>query len=228
MTTWRKGLRENIYLAGTHLANGPEGLRWSAAYLETADYVLDSSALVTRAPTWGTATMGAPDSPRKWRVEMTYRLGGKDVADATCSAEYFALQRLAASAGLFDLCLFKPIVETFSVCSGRTSFRLSAGIAVRQSGVSGVPGCLPGGLTLAAGYGGYATEVYADGVAISPTWESARDANGRQAFTPALTYGVGSVIKVVYVPVFTARRVDASPVFQRPCSEFMRLVMETY
>jgi len=218
--TWRAGLRENVYLAGTHLANGPESLRWSAAYIETADYVRDSSAIVTRAPTWGTATVGAPDSPRKWKVEILYRI--------TTSAEYFALQRLAASAGLFDCCIFKPIVETFSVLSGRTSFRLSAGIAVRQSGATGAPGCLPTSLTLAAGYSGYATEVYADGVAISPTWESARDTNGRQAFTPALTYGVGSVIKVVYVPVFTARRVTAEPVYQRPHTEYMRLVVESF
>ena len=226
--TWRKGLRENIYLAGTHLAGPCEDLRVSAAYIETADYVRDTSAVVTRAPVWGTSTVAAPDSPRKWRVEMRYRLGVRPATDAAVSAEYFALQRLAADAGLFDLCIFKPIVETFSVCSGRTSFRLSAGIAVRQSGVSGAPGCLPGGLTLAATYAGYATEVYADDVAISPTWESARDANGRQAFTPAASYGFGSVLKVVYVPVFTARRVDASPVFQRPHSEFMRLIMETY
>ena len=226
--TWRKGLRENVYLAGTHLAGPCEDLRVSAAYIETADYVRDTSAVVTRSPVWGTSAVGAPDSPRKWRIEMRYRLGVRPATDAAVSAEYFALQRLAADAGLFDLCIFKPIVETFSQCSGRTSFRLSAGIAVQQSGSSGAPGCLPAGLTLLAGYSGYATEVYADGVSISPTWESARDTNGRQAFTPALTYGVGSVLKVVYVPVFTARRVVAEPIFQKPHGELVRLVMESF
>lgn len=226
---WREGLRENVYLAGTHLSSGAtDDLRISAAYIETADYVRDTSAVVTRAPVWGTATEAAPDSPRKWRVEMRYRIGANRVAEATVSAEYFFLQRLAAAAGLFDLCIFKPIVETFSACSGKTTFRLSAGIAVQQSGASGAPGVLPAGLTLLAGYSGYATEVYADDVAISPTWESVRDTNGRQAFTPAASYGVGSVIKVVYVPVFTARRIAADPIFIRPHGEAMRLLMETY
>lgn len=222
--TWYPGIREKTYLAGTHLSSGPEDLRVTWAYLETADYVRDTHADVTRAPAWGTATEGAPDSPRKWRFSVLYRMG----ATSTASAEYFSLQRIAGGSGLVDLCIFKPIVETFSTCAGRTSFRLSAGIAVRQSGASGAPGVLPAGLTLAAGYAGYATEVYADDVAISPTWESARDTNGRQAFTPALAYGYGSVIKVVYVPVFTVRRVTADPMYVHPHRERFDFVLESY
>lgn len=224
MTSPRVGLVENVYLAGTHLSMGADDVRISAAYLETADYVRDTHAEVTRAPVWGTATEGAPDSPRKWRFDVRYRVG----SSASGAAEYFTIQRLAASAGLFDLCLFKPIVETFSTCSGRTSFRLSAGIAVRAAGTAGAPGVLPGGLTLEAGYSAYATEVYADGVSISPTWESTRDANGRQTFTPAASYGFGSVLKVVYTPVFTVRRVSADPVFAHPQREWLSLTLESY
>lgn len=222
--SWYPGIREKTYLAGTHLSSGPEDIRQSVSYLETADYVRGGEAIVSRAPAWATATTAAPDSPRKWRFDLRYRVG----ATSSASAEYFTLQRVAAGSGLVDLCIFTPIVETFSILTGKTSFRLSAGIAVRESGATGAPGVLPTTLTLQAGYAAYATEVYADNVAISPTWESARDTNGRQAFTPALTYGWGSVIKVVYVPVFTVRRVSADPSFPPPHRESLTLVLESF
>lgn len=220
------GVTERIYLAGTYLASGAEVLKLSPAEIKTVNTRADGLTTEHYMRSWATSTIGAPRPIRKWRASFDYRLGASGT-QATDDAEYLLFQRIGARAGFWDLCVFRPIVECFDGTS-LLQFRLSHGIAVQQSGASGAPGILPAGLTLNEGYAAYSTEVYGDGVLLNPanvTFDSARDANGRQKFTLVTNY---FRVTCLYVPVMTARRVSCEPVFVLPHGERARVTLESF
>lgn len=219
----KPGLRDAVTIAGYSLALPPnstaEAVQAKPVYLETVEYFVDTTAHVDRPIAWGDELRGiaSPDVIRKWQIGMTW--------DQLNRRDYIALHEIQSRPDSVEVCLWRPIVETFTCDGVKRHFSLSARPAVREDGFAYVT-------SPPQGFEAYATQVYKNGVLTSGVtgFGNTADVLGRLPFQmPSPTgaaYAKGTVIEVYYVPVFRCRRAGAECTFPVAQRETLALHLE--
>lgn len=226
------GLRDVVTIEGYSFALPPNSdggaVQAKPAYLETVEYFIDTHAHVDRPMTWSDEVLGiaSPDVARKWQLSLQW--------DQLPRRDYVALQTILSQPGPLDVCLWRPIVETFTCDGVKRIFTLSAMPAVDAFGTSLVT-------APPQGYAAYTAQVYKDGVLALPfvfpddttptmgSWPTSPDALGRyQVGIPSTgaVYAKDVVIEVYYVPTFRCRRAGAECTFPVAQRETLGLSLE--
>lgn len=201
------GIRQNIYLDGLILDVPASSVRWRVARAETVERLLNGYAVIDRPFIFD----GAPNVITKFSFDLAF--------PGIAESDYEAIAAMEARSGFFDLCLWKPIVETFSGDGNTTTFRLLRRIAVEEIDGGFLP---PDAATV------YATVCKVEGsvdASFDPgTYDSETGATPFTLDTPPAA-GVDNVT-VFYVPLFYVRVLDPERDFSTPFNEATTLKME--
>lgn len=200
------GIQQNIYLDGLNLAVPADRLRYRVSRAETVERLLNSYAVIDRPSAYD----GAPGVITKFSFEF----GFSSIAEA----DYQTVTEMESRSGFLDLCIWKPITETFSGDGLRTSFTLQRRIAIQT---------ISGGLLPADAATLYATICVADGDVKSITLDGVDAATGQQTFhLEAAPNAEEDNVTVFYVPLFYVRILDPERDFSTPFSESTSLRAE--
>lgn len=228
------GLRDAVTIEGYSFARPPnsEGgaVQAKPQYLETVEYFIDTTAHVDRPLTWSDERLGiaSPDVARKWQVSLLW--------DTLSRRDYVTLQTILALPGPLDVCLWRPIVETFTMDGVKRICTLSAMPAVIENRWSTPISAI--GTPLVAhppeGYRTYMAQVYVTGALQAysyPGWATGADALGRfpvgiPGDPNVAVLAAGTVVEIYYVPVIRCRRAGAECTFPMPAAETLGLSLE--
>jgi len=226
------GLRDAVQVVGYAFTVPPAGVQASPLFLENVDYFIDGTAHIDRPLQWSDEVLriASPDVARKWQVKLPWpTLGTRD---------YVQLQELQSKPGPIDVCLWRPIVERFTMDGVKRTVTLSALPAVVQNTFALATFPLQSGTALVAnppdGWRAYQAQVYVDGTLKAYNYAafgSAPDALGRlpvgiPADSATATLAKGVVVEVYYVPVFRCRRAGAECTFPQASDETLQLNLE--
>ncbi len=227
------GLRDAVQIVGYAFTVPPNGgVQAVPQFLESVEYFIDGTAHVSRPLQWTDQTLGiaSPDVARKWQLKIPWEtLGTRD---------YIKLQELLSKPGPIDVCLWRPIVETFTMDGVKRTVTLSHTPAVVQNTYALATFPLLSGRALIAnppdGWRAYQAQVYVDGVLQVYGYASfgtAADALGRfpvgiPAESATATLAKDVVVEVYYVPVFRCRRAGAECTFPMAFDETLILNLE--
>ena len=226
------GLRDAVQVVGYSFAVPPSGVQASPVFLETVSYFIDGTAHVDRPLQWSDEVLGiaSPDVGRKWQLHLPWEtLGTRD---------YVQLQTLLSLPGPIDVCLWRPIVERFTMDGVKRTVTLSCLPAVVQNTYALDTFPLQSGTALVAnppdGWRAYQAQVYVDGTLKAHNYAafgSAPDALGRlpvgiPADAGTATLAKDVVVEVYYMPVFRCRRAGAECTFPMASDETLGLQLE--
>jgi hypothetical protein len=200
------GIQQNIYLDGLNLAVPADRLNYRVSRAETVERLLNSYAVIDRPY----AFAGAPGVITKFSFEF----GFSSIAEA----DYQAVTEMESHSGFLDLCIWKPITETFSGDGTSVDFTLQRRIAIEE---------IDGGLLPADAATIYATVATVAGTPTSITLDDVDAATGRQAFHFASAPAAAEDnVRVFYVPLFYVRILDPERDLSTPFSESTTLRAE--
>jgi hypothetical protein len=177
------------------------------ARAETVERLLNGYAVIDRPFIFD----GAPNVVTKYSFEF----GFPGIAES----DYEAVAAMEGRSGFFDLCIWKPIIETFSGDGTTRIFRLLRRVALSRIASEFLP---PDAAAV------YATvcKINGDVYAGTSLWEpDAENGSTPIALDGAPPVGVDNVT-VFYVPLFFVRVLDPERNFSTPFSETTTLKME--
>lgn len=220
------GLRDAVQVVGYAFSIPPDGGTQAApVFLENIDYFIDGTAHVDRPLQWSDEVLGiaSPDVGRKWQLKLPWQ--------TLSTRDYVQLQELLSKPGPIDVCLWRPIVERFTMDGVKRTVTLSAMPAVIEDAVSNSVSLVA---TPPDGWRAYKAQIYVDGALQINTFTglgSTADAIGRFPISiPAngatATLAEGVVVEVYYVPVFRCRRAGAECAFPQASDETLTLNLE--
>lgn len=194
------GIRQTVYLGGYTLALSPATISETPFRAETAERMANAFTVIDRPYLF----TGAPDVIRKftWALEWP----------SVNSADYQTFAEIESINGIFDFCLWRPIIETFSGDETSTGFYLMrrlADVALTTP---------PGTWDPVTKINGIASE---NPAFIAPT----EDGRTKMRFTPAPTTGTSNV-RVFYTPVYYVRVVRQTRDMTTPFAEKRVLLLE--
>lgn len=226
------GLRDAVQIVGYSFAVQPTGVQASPLFLENVDYFIDGSAHVDRPLQWSDEVLGvaSPDVGRKWQLKLPW--------ETLSTRDYVQLQEILAKPGAHDVCLWRPIVERFTMDGDKRTVTLSCLPAVVPNRYDLAIYPLESGTALIAnppdGWRAYQAQVYVAGTLQAYNYAafgSAPDALGRfpvgiPADAGTATLAKDVVVEVYYVPVFRCRRAGAECSFPQAFDETLMLQLE--
>jgi hypothetical protein len=193
------GIQQNIYLDGIVLAVPAERVKARPARAETAERLLNSYAVIDRP----FAFDGAPTVITKYSFEFAF--------PSIAEADYRKFTEIESRSGFLDLCLWKPITETFSGDGLTETFTLLRREALSEIGAPYLPA---DAATL------YETICTVSGVEKTITLGTPDAATGRTPFTLAdPPAALEDNVRVFYVPLFLIRILDPEREFSTPFIE---------
>jgi len=209
MSAAAPGIQQNIVLDGTIFAVPASAVRWRAARAETVERLLNGYAVIDRPFVFD----NAPTVITKYSFDLAY--------PSIAEADYRAFTEVEVRAGFFDLCIWKPISETFSPDGTSTVYTILRRVALAA---------LDGGLIPAGASTTYATSITLSGVTVDPNDYTIGTPDADTGATP-ITFDNApaageDTLRVFYVPLFYVRVLDPERDLSTPFIETTTLRLE--